>query len=64
MVLIMCLKKMESMYLLCKVSSKEATINLEQALIEEFKSSPRIKNQSGGGEGLSDGINYIYLLLP
>ena len=65
-------KKMASMHLLCKVSGKTKTINLEKKLIKHFSKYKKIKNcidkdengnLKGGGEGIIAGINYIYVLL-
>jgi len=55
-------KNMKNMYLLCKVPTKYKTEKLEQKLIKRFNTDHCI-NQTGGGEGIEEGINYIYLLL-
>jgi predicted GIY-YIG superfamily endonuclease len=52
---------MSTMHVLCKVPTKIKTENLEKKLIKNSHTKLMI-NQSGGGEGLNDGINYIYIL--
>jgi predicted GIY-YIG superfamily endonuclease len=59
-------KKMKNMYLLTKTRNKIQAEKLEKKLIERFKresNSNKCINQSGGGEGIIEGENYIYLLL-
>ena len=55
-------KGIKNMYLLCKVPTRSKTIKLEQKLIDRFNTKKSL-NQGGGGEGIRDDINYIYLLL-
>lgn len=63
-------KKMKSMYLLCKTKTKRQAESLEKKLIKVFGSlktnvdyDEKTKTgQTGGGEGLKDGENYVYLL--
>lgn len=52
---------MSHMYLLCKVPTKSKTKRLEQKLIKRFNTKMNI-NQSGGGEGITEEVNYIYVL--
>lgn len=65
-------KNMQTMMVLCKVPTKNKTSKLESKLIKRF-ASKLLQNivkydesgniiQDGGGNGLIDGINYIYVL--
>lgn len=59
-------KKMKNMYLLTKTENKLQAEKLEKKLIERFKresNTNKCINQKGGGEGIVEGENYIYLLL-
>ena len=53
--------KMYKMILLCQVPTKKKTISLEKKLI--LKKNKMMMNQSGSGEGITEEVNYIYLLL-
>jgi len=55
-------KNMKNMYLLCEVPNKLKSEKLEKRLIKRFSIKNNV-NQSGGGEGIDEGINYVYLLL-
>lgn len=56
-------KGMKMMYLLCKnIPGIDKTKKLEQKLIKRFINKKHCMNQSGGGEGLTDMYNYIYIL--
>jgi len=63
-------KKMKTMYLLCKTKTKKQAESLEQKLVKVFGNlktnvdydEETKTGQSGGGEGLNDGENYIYIL--
>ena len=53
------------MIVLCKCPTKCKTESLEKKLIKRFNSDSiynKCINQTGGGEGLKDGVNYIYVL--
>lgn len=54
-------KDMHTMYVLCNVPTLAKTKSLETKLIRRFDNKECI-NQSGGGEGLTEGTNYIYIL--
>lgn len=58
-------KKMKTMFLLVKTFTEKQAERLEKKLIYRFnkdgKSNKSI-NQSGGSEGIKDGVNYIYIL--
>lgn len=54
-------KDMHTMYVLCKVLTLAKAKSLETKLIHRFDNKESM-NQSGGGEGIVDGINYIYIL--
>lgn len=55
-------KKMEMMYVLCKnIPGKDKPIKLEKQLIERFKIQKNL-NQTGGGEGIVDDYNFVYIL--
>ncbi len=59
-------KNMHHMIDLCECKSKDDAINIEKALINEYKKfTKRCENSdlSCGGEGLIEGKNYVYLLL-
>jgi ribonuclease HIII len=57
-------KKMKHMFLLLELQNRDDTITMEKILINRFSKNKRILNdiQGGGGEGLIEGINYIYIL--
>lgn len=58
-------KKMKTMYVLCKIENRKKAISLEKKLIKKFKKNKKTNkcvNQSGGGEGITEEINYIYVL--
>ena len=51
------------MYVLCTVQTKNKTERLEKRLIENSRTKYMLNSpQSGGGEGLTEGINYIYIM--
>ena len=51
------------MFVIChNIPTKNETKLLEQKLIKKFKS--KCLNQTGGGEGIIDAINCIYILFP
>jgi len=66
-------KKMNTMYILCRTPTKHKTKILEKSLIKRFY---KLKNnindvkldqngniiQGGGGEGITEDTNYIYVL--
>jgi len=54
-------KNMHNMYLLCRVPTQSKTKSLESKLIKRFDNRECI-NQAGGGEGITEGENYIYIL--
>jgi len=61
-------KGLDIMYVLCETTKKENAERIEKELIEKFG---KLKNnlrytfygepQIGGGEGLIDGVNYVYV---
>ena len=58
-------KGMTNMIVLCKCPTKCKTESLEKKLIKRFNSDSiynKCINQTGGGERLKDGVNYIYVL--
>lgn len=58
-------KKMKNMYILARYLTKNQAINLEQKLIKRFNSENKTNkclNQSGGGEGIDEGNNCVYIL--
>ena len=54
-------KDMHNMFVLCRVFTLAKAKLLETKLIHRFDNKESM-NQSGGGEGLTEGINYIYIL--
>lgn len=66
-------KNMKTMYLLCILPNKAQTIALEKNLIEKFSNDVKLVNkiqfnifgqivQGAGGEGITEGKNFIYVL--
>ena len=62
-------KAMTKMYVLCKLNNKENActiethlINVYGSLINNYNMAIKGKPQSGGGQGLSKGPYYIYIL--
>ena len=56
-------KNASVMYILCKLPSKYQATILEQKLISYFSRNGHLNNQGGGGEGIIEGENYLYLLM-
>jgi len=58
-------KNMKNMFVLVTNVEKEQAIELERLLIKRFKSESKTNrciNQGGGGEGIVEGENSIYIL--
>jgi hypothetical protein len=55
-------KGMSQMHLLCELRNRKDTINLEKRVVQSAKLLPGNLNRGAGGEGVIEGINYLYLL--
>lgn len=55
-------KKLQNMHLICVCQGKKQTMALEKRLIKKFKKRKFIINQNGGGGGIKDGLNFIYVM--
>jgi hypothetical protein len=56
-------KNATKMHILCKLPTKYQAEILEKKLIKYFQRNTYLYNQGGGGEGIINGENYLYLLL-
>lgn len=58
-------KKMKNMYILVRNITKNQAVKLEKQLIQRFNSESKTNkciNHSGGGEGIDEGNNCVYIL--
>ena len=55
-------KNLNTMHLVCLCYGKETASYIEKQLIERFNKFKYIENQTGGGEGVREGWNFIYVM--